>query len=165
MKKSIIDRISRIILSVWLLSALVLSYQFTAYFTDFMVTAVPMVRIDSFEDLVKHKDMKILVRSDDFFTAYVRQNDTELKRTLSSKLETYKSHSEISNKLAQGLKDMSYSYVNKRESLIFYFTLNEELRRLSAIIHLSDKTNFYEPYLFLLNNDSPDWIKINLNKM
>ena len=72
MQKSIIKKTSALILCVWMLSALVLSNQFTAYFLDFMVTAVPMVRIDTFEDLVKHKDMKIVVRNDDSFTAYVR---------------------------------------------------------------------------------------------
>ena len=89
MKKSMIEKTSGLILSIWIISALVLSNQFTAYFTDFMVTAVPMVRIDSFEDLVKHKDTKIVARDDDSFTQYLRENDTQLKRSLLPMLDTY----------------------------------------------------------------------------
>ena len=170
MKKSIIKKTSGLILSVWVLSALVLSNQFTAEFTDFMVTAVPMVRIDSFEDLVKHKDMKIVVRADDSFTVYVRQKDTPLKRSLSSMLDPYLHNDEIMNKLAKGLKDQSYSYVTKRDMLIFFlsdiaFNYDNQPSRLFDILHISEKTNFYEPYLFLINNDGPNWIKINLNRM
>ena len=89
MQKSIFNRISTLILSVWLLSAIFLTIQFTAYFMDFMITAHPMVRIDSFEDLVKHKDTKIIAREDDSFTVSVKRYDTELKRSLSLMLDPY----------------------------------------------------------------------------
>ena len=106
MQKSIINRISSLILSVWLLSAIFLTIQFTAYFMDFMVTAHPMVRIDSFEDLVKHKDTKIVIKDDDSLTQYLRENDTQLKRSLLPMLDTYE-HEFISvmKKLAIGLRD------------------------------------------------------------
>ena len=171
MQKSIIKKISGLILSVWMLSALVLSNQFTAYFLDFMVTAVPMVRIDSFEDMVKHKDMKIVVRNDDSFTAYVRQEDTDLKRSLSSMLDPYDHDMEESEKkLAKGFKDLSYAYVTKMELMIFILIeislyYDKEPPSIFDILHLTDKASFYEPFFLLGNHDSPDWLKVNLNKM
>ena len=132
---------------------------------------VPMVRIDSFEDLVKHKDTKIVVREDDSLTVFVKRNDTELKRTLSSMLDPYENNVDPwLKKLANGFKDLSYAYITKRELLIFtlidiqlYF--NKEPPNILDILHLSERTSFFEPIFLLGNNDSPDWLKVNLNRM
>ena len=171
MQKSIIDGILSPILCVWLLSAMFLSNQFTAYFMDFMVTAVPMDRIDSLEDLVKHKDMKIVILESHSFMSYVNENDTELKRSLSSMLDPYSHDMEPSyKKLAKGFKDLSYGYLANRELMIFILIdirLNyiKEPPDIFDILHLSERTSVYTPYFMVLNNDSPDWLKVNLNKM
>ena len=168
-QKSIINRISTIILSIWIISALVLSNQLTAYFTDFMVTAVPMIRIDSFEDLVKHKDTKIICREDDSFTVSVKLNDTQLKRSLLPMLEPYEHQLEY-RKLAKVLKNLSYVYVTKRDLMVFIMMdfkifYYKGPPRLEDILHLSEKTNLLEPYFMFVNNDSPVWLKVNLNRM
>ena len=160
MQKSITNRISAIILSIWLLSALVLSIQFSTFIMEFMVTAVPMVRIDSFEDLVKHKDMKIVVLEDHSFTSYVRQNDTELKRSLSSMLDPYENDiNPWLKKLAKGFKDLSYAYITNKELMIFILidvSLNyikeppnifEYLTNQKSQAHMSHISHTYEPWL------------------
>ena len=171
MQKSIIESISGIILSVWLFSALILSNQFTSYFMDFMVTAVPMVRIDTFEDLVKQKDMKIVVLEGDSFRAYLNQNDTELKRFLSSMVDPYDHDIEPSlRKLAKGFKDLSYEYITHRELVIFILIemsikYVKEPPSLFDILHLLERTSFLEPYFMSLNNKSHDWLKVNLKRL
>ena len=163
------------VLSVWLLTAFVLSNQFTASLMDFMIKAVPMVRIDTIEDLVKRKDMKIIVRDDESFTSFVRQNDTQLKRTLDSMLDTYEdTYDLIMAKLSKRFRDGSSANINKRELLIFnliklsqYEEKNElgYSTKLLDTLHLSEKNNYFEPYFMFYNNKSEIWIKENVNKM
>ena len=77
-EKAVLLAIPKAVLSIWFLMALILTNEFIAYFMDFMITALPMVRIDTFEDLVGRKDMKIFVREDVFrFICQTKRHSTQ----------------------------------------------------------------------------------------
>ena len=107
------------IIIFWLFSTFVLINHFTAYIMDFMISAVPVLRIDTMEELSYHSDMKIVVRNDDSFSSFVNEADTPLKKTLNQMLWPYDILQDHSIEVALGLRNGSLANVNKRNLLIF----------------------------------------------
>ena len=73
-------------------------------------------------------------------------------------------------KLAKGFKDLSNAYITNKELMIFILidiSLNyiKEPPDIFEYLHLSEKSSSYELYFMMVNNDSPYWIKVNLNKL
>ena len=126
MEKSLINSSFRQILIVWLLSAFVLSIHFTAYLMDYMISAVPMVKIDSLNDLAQQDHMKIVVRFDDSFVEFVNMKDSPLKKRLSAQLLPYELMHHIVQDMIRGLRNGSLANVSKRNMGIFNMLMLSE---------------------------------------
>ena len=167
-EKSIITSTSKQILIVWLFSAFILSTQFSTYLLDFMIRPIFIARIDTLEQLAKQDHMKIFARYEGSFVTFINMTDTPLKKALHKQLRTYEIYNNVKSLLIECLPKGTCAYVNEYLAVIFSMVdLSEEQSdyEFLSLLHLSEKTDFNEPYLLLMNDDSPDWLKSNLNKM
>jgi len=87
-QKFALNSSQRLLLSVWLLSAFTLSLGFTSYILEYMVRAVPVLTIDSLEDIPKRPQMKVLLRGDSALAQYVKLIDSDIARAIKSKFIT-----------------------------------------------------------------------------
>ena len=174
LERLVFQSTSKQILIVWLFSALVLSNQFTTYLMDFMIRAIPELRIDTLEQLSKQKNMKLAVREDSTFFDYINETETPTNKILRNKLKPYDSLNDFVNELTNGLRNGTMATINKRNIIIFILMEVRESQKklagnndqsLSDLLHFSKKLDFYEPYFLVTNNKSAPWIKDNLNIM
>ena len=158
---------------IWLLSALILSIEFTVYLLDFMVLTQPVVKIDSLEQLSKMSAMKILTRADSSLVKFASLTDSDLARAIFKQLEPYqdKDYKNTVVKLARGLRDGSVAYVNNKLTLIFEllklneFQIKANEEPLIDLVHISEDDGGLEPYFVLFNAESDEWISNEINKM
>jgi hypothetical protein len=162
------------IIGLWLLSALVLSIQFTNYILDYMSTAAPILTIDSLETLAKHSEMKIGVQKDNALVQFIQSHDTELTNTLRQQLSAFDDYEEVKTYLPIGLRNGSLVYINCRLFLIFdlmEMTQNEDKsqlndnKRLIDLMHISDENGGLEPYFMFVSQTPGEWALNGLNRM
>ena len=160
-------------LEIWLISAFILSIEFTAYLLDFMALTQPVVKIDTLKQLGQRTSMKIVARSDSSLAKYAEVVDSDLARAISLRLQTYSdtfTEQQIEN-LSKGLRNGSIAFINVRLTLIFSIMSlpqykshpNEE--NLIEMLHISEDNGGLEPYFVLFNPKSDEWIPKAMNKM
>ena len=166
MAKPFLKAAPHLILSLWLVSALILSNLFNAFIMDFMVTTVPIIRIKTLEELSERKDMKIVVRVDHFLTTYT-QGQSKLARDLARQLEPYDDFYEekIDEKLIKGLTQGTVAYIT--DGLLMIFTLiglsqTHDMSFKSIFISRGSSSEM-EPYFLIINKGMPSWAIETLN--
>ena len=138
-----------------------------------MARTIPVLKIDSLEQLAQRKDLKILVRSDSSLFKYASDVNSELARAIDKQLDPYSDYNGpgFREKLATGLRNGSFVYVNTRLTVIFgIMNLSDFHKKLGEeplidILHISEEDGGLEPYFAFFNAESDPWILNTLNKM
>ena len=168
-EKTLSKRTSKMVLFVLLFSNFVLSVQFSTRLMDYLIRGVPIIRIDTLEQLSQNKDMKIVIRSDDSLTAYILQKGTPLAEALSRQLMPYKDYSDIRPQLTEGLRNGSLVTINKRLAQIFNVldlsegeAIQRGVQKLVEVIHISEQSGVFEPYFTFVKTE---WVLKPFNRM
>ena len=168
MNEFIVNSVSKILLILWLISALIITTQFTAYFLDFMVTTIPEIIVWTIEDLAERPDMKIITRDDYSLYAFAETEKTVLAQKIKKQLDPYFDYNEenVTQKLISGLNTGTSAYVHERLMMSFTLiklTLEENVTFDS--IHISTKSAEFDPYFIFVKGESPEWILPSLNEV
>ncbi|CAG2104431.1 unnamed protein product [Medioppia subpectinata] len=163
----------RFIISVWLVSALVLSTCFTTYLLDHMSSAAPVMTIDTLDALSRRPDMKIVVRNESSLAQYSRLYDTELAANIRQNLRPYMDYEEVRDELIVGLRNGSMAYANARLTIIFDLMQMTRLdtspeanrTKLIDVMHIADDSEGLEPYFLFVTEESEDWVHKGLNRV
>ena len=153
------------VISIWLMSAFILTTLFTAYFFDFMVRTVPLIKIRTLEDLYQREGMKIIVRSDSSLIQSKLKGGIWSKDN-NSQFETYFDFkTEGAPKLINGLNEGRVAYINNRLPLIFTLIYLSEIQNKSfENIYISSDSAAFEPYFSMLNKLIPPWAAEAFNR-
>ena len=161
---------NKLILSFWLLSALILSIQFTAYLLDYMVIAIPVNKIDNLEQLVK-SNKRIIARDDSALLVYAEKVETQLAKDIRPLIDPYTDFSAIKQNYIKQMKSGSHVYINQRLVLLFdaINCLENEFidrngQKLLDLLHISEDSGGLEPYFMHLYNID-EWIIKLFDKM
>ena len=159
---------SLIITSFWFISALLITIQFTVFFIDAMVVPVPIIRINTLEDLAQAKSMNIIIRPESSLYNFANKENSSLALTLRAKIEEYTDFygENISQRLIKGFADGTAAFLNDRLILAFAFiemSMNYNISFES--IHISTESASYEPYFLYFNTEFPQWASTLLNNM
>ena len=157
------------ILGIWLIGAYCLSIGFTAYLFDFMIIGVPVIKIDSLEELSQTKDIEIHVREDSSLETFIQFNDSDLAKAIKPKLKTYDDYFSFTYELMSGLRNGSFAFVETRMTLLFNL---EEFAHLAQktyndtnfldLMHVSEESGGLEPYFLTVGEE---WIQKDMNQL
>ena len=153
-----------LIIGLRLLSALLVSIEFTAFITEFMVTTVPVIRIKTLEQLSKRQDLKIIVRDDSSLVVYANKSKP-LDAALAQQLEPYYDFwvENIGPKLIKGLRDGSIAYISDGLLMICSLIELSETHNVSFdSVFISRGSSSFEPY-FLSSIEMSPWASKVLN--
>ena len=168
MNEFVVNSVPKLLIILWLMSALFISIQFTAYFLDFMIRTIPEIIVWTIEDLAERPDMRIVCRDDYALVAFAESEESVLANNIEEQLDTYYDYREenIPQKLIAGLNNGSFAYVHDR--LLMLFTLIKLVLYENASfdrVHVSTASASYEPYFPFIKGESPPWILTMLNRM
>jgi len=138
-----------------------------------MVRVVPVLTIDSLEDIPKRPQMKVLLRGDSALAQYVKLIDSDIGRAIKPKFITYLNFEEEVKyeNLNIGLRNGSLAYVNTRWTLIFdllrinMYNKQGENENFLDIIHISNDDESSEPYFTIVLESGWKWVLPCLNQM
>ena len=126
LQKFVIDSNSMIkcLIGMWLMSALIISTQFTGFLLDYMSQTNPVLKIDSLEDLVNREDMRIYVPNDSTLYTYIeKETNDSLAIGVRHKMIDYNAESwldpDFRFRLLQELKSGSISFTFYKMTSIF----------------------------------------------
>ena len=160
---------SRLSLSVYLLFSMVISIKFCTYLLDNLQWELPVIKINTLEDLAQRKNIKIIVRHDSSFVTFVDQGDSELTRSIQKQLEPYFDFDEddIENKLVKGLMEGSVAYFQEHLTVVqILFDLKTRNKTFSMDnLHISTGSAGDQPYFILYNPEIPIWASLALDRM
>lgn len=164
----------RLITGVWLLSVMILSIHFCEVTLDFMLKAIPEVKIDSWDDLYKRNDIKIIVFNDTPLVEYAMTDNSDMAQKFHSMLE-------ISGMEKWKIDDFRYDVIKKLQSGSHAFVLNKisliySLNTLAQMvektdkyfknnIHVSREGGGYLPYFIAVNNKTDPKLLKSLDDM
>ena len=167
--KNLAEKSSKLSLSVFLLFSMVISINFCNYLLDNFQWKLPVIKINTLEDLALRSSMKIIVRADSSFVAFAEKNDNELSRNIEQQLETYFDivKDDIENKLVKGLMDGSLAFIHEQVSLVQLLVELEKRNKTFSKdnLHISTESAGYEPYFINFNPETPIWASLALDKM
>ena len=155
-------------LFIWFISALFLTKYFLVYFFDFMIRSVPMVTINTFQDLSQRPDMKILVRGDSSLYETIMSDNSEMSNTLYNQLELFTNllSEDIGERLATGLNNGSVAFVHDHMIMISYLMkVMQDFKVKFDSIHISQAMVTFEPYFVFFNQEMPQWAHTCLKTM
>lgn len=143
-----------------------------AYLLEYEIRGIPLVKINTLEELAKRKDIDIYVRENSALEIFADHSDTELASDVKSHLKIYQWLADIRSELIRGLRNGSMAYVNPRLSLILYLTDFSELEaigdnepKLTDVVHVSEETGGQEPYFLFINASAERWVLTSMNDM
>ena len=152
----------------WFIFVVFFIQYFSAYLLDFMVRSIPLVTINTLEDLSLRTDMQIITRDHETLVKHIEENDTPLKRAIFPRFKTFLSYDEdnVQDKLELGLINGTLAFIH--EYLILVFRLIDLIKTKNVSldsIHISRESTNFQPYFLLINGDMPPWLFTSLNKM
>ena len=165
------NRVSpQFVLSFWLITTLFVSKYFSAYLLDFMVKSVPLVTINTLEELSQKPDIKIVTREDSSLKAFTKLDNSSLARALSTQLENHTyihfGVERVAEKLAIGLKYGNVSFVYDRIYIMKTLVNLISQGNISLeSVYISRQSANYEPNFIMVNLDMPSWAFDRLNKL
>ena len=149
------------ILGVWLMSSLFISILFTTHLMDYMITAVPIIKIDTFEQLSLRDDLTIFARTDSSFSSWANNHNSDVAKRIKTKIKSINLLMEMRGEIASGLRNGSSALVYNRLNMVFLLTelmqverLKQNEERLIDLMHVSEEGGGYDPYFLLVTKDS-----------
>jgi len=164
----------KIIIGVWLFSAMGLSIGFCTYLLDYMIEAIPEVIIDSWNDLYHRKDIKIIVFDDSSMAKFAMDDISDMARSFKSRLETAEIGDWKTNQfkydLIEKLQTGEYAFVVNKLVLLFALeTLAKMIKNKDKSfrdsLHVSKDGGGYLSYFIPVNSDINENILESLNEM
>jgi len=148
----------RLLLGIWLIVSLFISTLFTAVLLDHMVRPVPVLYIDSIEQLAQRTDIQVVARSDGPLVEYINSINTSASKEIDDKLIKYVNFEDIRHLVMSGLRNGSIAFVNNRLTLIYclqetaYFAEMNHMygTPLIDLVHIS-RSNWHRPYFTFVN--------------
>ena len=162
---------SKLILGIWILSCYYFAIGFTSFMMDFMIRAVPLIKMNSISDLVKRRDILVYARYGSPFAEYIHTIDNELTKSLRNRLITFNDFNEVVDDLAFGLKNGTAAFSYSRNSLWFQFIeLQEKLwknhrEQFSDNLYASENSFGIVPNFLIFNAETDEKILDVFNKM
>ena len=164
-----VEHTSRLVLGVYLLFSMVISFNFSNYLLDYLQVELPMVEIKTLEDLVKRNDLRILMRGDFSLAAFAEKRDSELARSIENKLDMYFDYygENIILNLTKGLIEGSIAYIQEHLNAVSTLSRVNEINNSFSMntLHISTESAGYEPYFILVNPTISIWASMSLDKM
>lgn len=165
----------RLLIALWMLSALVINTQWTVFLLDYMSAPNPVLKIDSLQDLADKPDIKVFAANDSTLFAYAdKELNDSLAAAIRKKIIVHKAemwlNPEFIRQVAGLLKDGSHSFHLNRMSAIFVIsrlieTLSESQRNeFTDIIHISSESGGYLPTAMAVKEDN-ELINQNIDSM
>ena len=164
---------SKIILGIWLLSALQLGIGFTSYMMDHMIKANNLRKIDDLEQLANEKQMYVYGRTDSPFGAYILEDkESDIANNIRPRFISTDIFDDVRSELLTRLRNGTAAFVNSRLNLITtlsYISQKENIEsnqdRLVDIMHISKHSNGFDPYFLTMTTDVEAWVTKALNNM
>ncbi|CAG2116497.1 unnamed protein product [Medioppia subpectinata] len=166
-----------LVIGVWLVSALVLSIEFTSFLLDYMHRSVPTLAVDSLRELTEWDDMRLYVSNVSSLYSYVmKESATDpLARAINDRMILYSTTGWLSIKFAlqmlRRLMSGSYAMTTNRLTAIFIlFHLVEIDNRvggpaLQDVLHVSRYGSEFAPFFMAFNSDCQQFITNGFNQI
>jgi len=148
----------RLLLGIWLIVSLFISTLFTAVLLDYMVRPVPVLYIDSIEQLAQRTDIQVVAYNGGPLVEYINSINTRVSKAIDDKLIKFVNFKDIRHTVMSGLRNGSIAFVNNRLTLIYslqetaYFAEMDHMygTPLIDLVHIS-RSNWHRPYFTFVN--------------
>jgi len=138
-----------------------------------MVRPVPVLYIDTIEQLAQRTDIHVVVRRDGSFDKYIHSNQNSVSKNIADKLIDFVNFEDIRHLVMSGLRNGSIAFIYPQIALKYHLqelSKFQELEhiysdRLIDLVHIS-RSIASEPYfLFINETTSHKSLFNNLNTM
>ena len=165
-QKCITNSSFKLCLGVWMISALYLSMVFTSRLLDYMIKAVPIVKLDELQRLTTPRIKTVFGRDFGPLYAFISAEKTELAKKINAKFEAFQ---EINHDVSNRLRDGSSALFSDRLNLIFMLAdhsnqeISDDQDKLINILHISKGNGGFDPYFLAVTENIEGWVLKSLN--